>query len=552
MGFVDFKAALSSTAVIVRYHDSACGSHTIGREQLLEIMRATDESSDRSVLFRASTDLMISILSYLDIRSISQVDIAVSNDAERIIWLASLSMNNLVALNKYEHCKESMMWVAQRGIRLESLKVKDMRWQETDRINGGTLLGIIISSLRCIDLRESSIVDEDILWMARGCPCLAEICLSGCDGVTNASLIALGKFSRQLISMDIGYCQNITDEGFEGFADGCLDRRNVNVHNGHDTIYSEQKKNMSNSGASAPARSSSLLQNVNLSACEKITDMGISALGRSCPHLSSINLHNCEQITDLGISALAYSCPHLIKINISYCKEITDMGISALGRSCPHLSNINLNNCEEITDTGISALAQSCPHLSSFNISSCPEITDIGLSALAHSCPYLSIISLSECEEITDIGISALGRSCPHLSRINISHSYQITDIGLSALAQSCPHLSRIYLLGCDQITDAGLSVLAHNCHHLTRIHLSSCRQITDRGISAIAHGCHHLSSIDISSCNNVTDIGISVLLTNCPLLFSIKAPGCSLISTDFVTDLRRVYPRLCISGPDY
>ena len=58
-----------------------------------------------------------------------------------------------------------------------------------------------MSSLRCINVKECSIGDEEVLLMAHGCPPLIEICLSGCDEITDASLMALGRRRHQLISL---------------------------------------------------------------------------------------------------------------------------------------------------------------------------------------------------------------------------------------------------------------------------------------------------------------------------------------------------------------
>ena len=58
---------------------------------------------DRSLLFRTSNDLMVSILSYLCIKNVCNVDITVSNTAERIAWLKSLSWNNLAGFSEYTH-----------------------------------------------------------------------------------------------------------------------------------------------------------------------------------------------------------------------------------------------------------------------------------------------------------------------------------------------------------------------------------------------------------------------------------------------------------------
>ena len=136
---------------------------------------------------------MLSILIYLDIgvESVCHVDVAVTNTAERVIWLTILSANYFVMFSEHEHCEESIRWLVKRGIRLESLKVR-YRAGETERINVSTILDLDISSLRYINLKGTSIEDEGVLLIADGCPELAEISLSGCGRVTDASIIALG------------------------------------------------------------------------------------------------------------------------------------------------------------------------------------------------------------------------------------------------------------------------------------------------------------------------------------------------------------------------
>ena len=197
-------------------------------------LNRSSDSDDRSLLFRTSNDLMTSILSYLGIGSICHIDIAVTNTRERTIWLAILSAHYLATLSEYEHCKESVRWLVKRGIRLEILKIKD-KGLEIDRIDGSTLLGLNMSSLRYVSFDGCSVRDEEVLLMANGCPQLAEICLSDCDGVTDASLISLGRCCNQLISIDVGRCKIITDRGLEGYADCC---RNVTAESCPDVSHS--------------------------------------------------------------------------------------------------------------------------------------------------------------------------------------------------------------------------------------------------------------------------------------------------------------------------
>ena len=134
---------------------------------------------------------MTSVLSYLDIESICHIDKAVSNAGERPVWLTILSVSNLAVFNEYEHSKESIRWLAKRNIILERLKTNDKRWKKRSSIDCSALLGLNISSLQHINLHDSGIGDKEVLLMANGCPHLVEICLSGCDGITDASLIVL-------------------------------------------------------------------------------------------------------------------------------------------------------------------------------------------------------------------------------------------------------------------------------------------------------------------------------------------------------------------------
>ena len=131
-------------------------------------------TADRSLLFKASDDCMTFILVYLNIKSISQLDIAVTNTAARIIWLSSLQVNNHRTINGLRHCNGSIRWVVTRGIRLVSLKVRDDQWF-THKINGNTLLGLDVLLLRDISFHGCDMGDEDVIALARDCPYLSEI-----------------------------------------------------------------------------------------------------------------------------------------------------------------------------------------------------------------------------------------------------------------------------------------------------------------------------------------------------------------------------------------
>ena len=96
-------------------------------------------SAGGSLLFRTSNDLMTSILSYLCIKSICQLDIAATNTAARIIWLSSLRATNHGAISKHNHDHESIRWLVRRRISPDCLTTCGNR-AIARRVDGSSLL----------------------------------------------------------------------------------------------------------------------------------------------------------------------------------------------------------------------------------------------------------------------------------------------------------------------------------------------------------------------------------------------------------------------------
>ena len=286
-------------------------SSVIGSDESL-----SDEaiSPSHCLLFRASYDSIISILSYLSMGKLCRLDIAVTNTALRVIWLGILRGKNHCTINYHKHNHESIRWLIARGIspeRLEASYDTDI----TGKINGRTLLDLDISSLRNISLWNSKIGDEEVSLVAHGCPKLTEISLLNCHDITDASMIALARCYRQLIFIDIGGCCNITDIGLIAYADACC--------------------NVSNAANDPEMGNASALRRISLSRCKRITDIGLSALGRGCPLLCDINLDFSSNITDIGILALAEGCSLLSIISLYGCKNITDVVYQLLVGAVP-------------------------------------------------------------------------------------------------------------------------------------------------------------------------------------------------------------------------
>ena len=345
-------------------------------------------------LFRASADLMASILSYLSMANICRFDTAVTNRVTRVIWLSLLRGTNHHSINNHKHSHESIRWLVERGISPEYLETSDRRCVARS-INRDTILGLDMSSLRTLSVYQCQIRDEDILSIAHGCPNLTGIILGFCCDLTDVSILALARCCVQLTFIDAVGSSSMVDKGLAAYADA--------YYSVIDAVNLPEIGNVSD------------LKRISLRYCKGITDIGISALSRSCPLLSDVGFFDCSNITDIGISALAESCPLLSSIKISSCGNITDIGISVLGKAYPLLSYINLSYSKKISDMAISDLARSCPLIIRVDMAYCQNITAIGVSALGEGCPLLRDIKISDCPNISSDYLSTLHRDHPHI-----------------------------------------------------------------------------------------------------------------------------------------
>ena len=225
-----------------------------------------------SRLLRLGGDSLNSLLSWLDLRSICYLDIAVGNVDERLLWLHSLQTIDSQAVEEYEHVHASIRWLIIRGARTSRIRVR--RFQNgSDIITDETFAGMGNLSVYVVRSKKLAIVQRNVL--------------------------------RRI------FCFN-------------LRRREITTTNGPDTIISvgvpgcPHLKHIDIPGPD------------DMSCSDRVTDIGLSSIVQACPHLESINLCAWQTISDIGISALVQGCPALSMINLTLCSSISDIAVSAI------------------------------------------------------------------------------------------------------------------------------------------------------------------------------------------------------------------------------
>ena len=176
-------------------------------------------------LFLALEDRQIPLICiWLDMQSLSRLDVAVSSSRARKLWLIILESITCKAIDVWHHCYLSMTWAILRSIRIAHILVNP---KHRDRISELIFEAVGILSiwkerryLKSIDLHDcEGITDICVSALGDGCGQLQEINLSGCEGITDIGVSALGHGCGQLQTINLAGCEGITDIGVSAL--GC-------------------------------------------------------------------------------------------------------------------------------------------------------------------------------------------------------------------------------------------------------------------------------------------------------------------------------------------
>ena len=169
-------------------------------------------------------------------------------------------------------------------------------------------------------------------------------------GATDDDLARFARRARGAARrVDLRTCiASITDKGIAALARCCPQLRSVDVSG----TTGRPNETLTDAGATALAQGCPQLSSVNFECCDKLTDAGATALAQGCPQLSSVNFMGCG-MTDAGAKALAQGCPQLSSVSFEGCRKLTDAGAKALAQGCPKLSSVDFRGCGKLTDAAL-------------------------------------------------------------------------------------------------------------------------------------------------------------------------------------------------------
>ncbi|CAD5178631.1 unnamed protein product [Musa acuminata subsp. malaccensis] len=219
--------------------------------------------------------------------------------------------------------------------------------------------------LRDLDLSKGlKLSDRSLYALADGCPHLTKLNISGCEAFSDYALVYLSSCCKNLKNLNLCGCSAAaSDRALQAISFNCPK-----------------------------------LQYLNLGWCEDISDEGVTNLAVGCPDLRALDLCGCVHITDKSVIALANGCPHLRSLGLYYCQNITDRAMYSLANSRARndtrmwqnsshdqegLVNLNISQCTALTPPAVQAVCDSfpglhtCPGRHSLIISGCLSLTSV-------------------------------------------------------------------------------------------------------------------------------------------------------------------------------
>lgn len=196
------------------------------------------------------------------------------------------------------------------------------------------------------------------------------------------------------------------------------------------------------------------LTSLDVSELSAVNDDIVGGIGDICSNLQDVSFSHCK-LTDKGIQLFCSKCKLLQSVNLSGCQDISDASIVALSTNCTSLRIVQLEWCLRLTEKSLDALLSKCHHLTFINMSQC-AIKHIPFSLLNNLS--LKELKVEGCTALKcpplDLAIQSLESCREFLKKCHLQPSCRLTFLGnqgsgktslmasLSAMTQSFPDTS--------------------------------------------------------------------------------------------------------------
>jgi hypothetical protein len=397
---------------------------------------------------------------------------------------------------------------------------------------------------------------------------LKSLSLKECAQINNQGLIHLSK-ARELVSLNLDGCFLISRIGLSHLAqpDACTKLSTLDLSgciyltdSGVKELLTSLKELMIltlrgcyrvnwNFELEEPHTPNQVLKSLCLSRTS-ISDLSVALLSKTFVDLRILDISWCNKLTEVSLKFIGARLRKLFSINLWGIVGITDSSVEWLLQRCNSLTSITLANTNIRDDTLLSVMSFT-PKIRKLNISGCLRVSHVVLHLLAKYTTDLESFSVSFCN-IPSLAIEKILSQCSRLNRIDLATSKlsaealfemkttqlleldlkrceNISTQSLSWVLKRNPGLNMLNISNCTSLDVWSLaSILREHSKALRILHLSNQPHLSDEAIEQLFPSeenpfSRNLEQLSVDSCANLTNAAIRRIFAECPSLQNLS-----------------------------
>ncbi|CAM9103157.1 unnamed protein product, partial [Choristocarpus tenellus] len=394
------------------------------------------------------------------------------------------------------------------------------------------------------------VTDDSVEVLARCCPSLCSLILSGCPKVRDRSLFAMSAL-HGLQNIGLAGCNEITDKAARQLLTNLTQLKSLNI-NGCTSLTNEGLHYMYRTDVPWGVKrhqGCAQLTVLQISDNGHVSDELVAVLTSVCPLISCLELVNCPLLGGEGAMGKMGGLTHLTCLVLKGLRRVNDYGVEEFFASCPRrsLTYLDLQRCTRVADGALKFIAKYARNLRELRLDCCISVTDRGLASLSKGCTLLHTLQATHLGMITDIGVQLISRKCTSITDLDISYCIRLSG-GIISVLCKLHTLENLGVCGCPGIDNASLTDM--KLSQLKCLRIADNPQLCDPGIrDAVARNIL-LVSLDLSNCTGTTSAGLADILKSLPEITHVDLTGCTSVGPSELLALAHTFPisSLCLT----
>ncbi|MGE3954501.1 MAG: tetratricopeptide repeat protein [Parachlamydiales bacterium] len=364
--------------------------------------------------------------------------------------------------------------------------------------------------------------------------------------ITDEALIFLACRARHLQAINLDGCLHITDKGVSALLENCLALQKISL-NGCDTLTGhtlaaallyahhltsfqlgiEHVNQDSEANRLSPTHLASRFitiegtwthPSLDLSLFPAITDAELDVLAQSAGHLKKLNASNCLHLSQEGIIRFLQGCPLLEEIELSGCSQLNGDLLTYLCSKKREavIRSLVLRNCTSLTAPQEIKALVPLKKLEYLDVTDCKGMGYSILNAILDPKAPLTTLKIAG-TALPDYDIQQLLRTFRTVKTLECGS--QLQDPGLSGLGVFCTSLESLSIIGAP-ITSKSLKLLAENCQTVKALSFQGCGNLTDEVFDNLAKW--KLEALTLTGSPLVSSSGLAAALSQFKSLRSV------------------------------